>query len=115
MADSLWNVATSSPLRGAVVGLGMIGRHHARILQQHPELEFAGAVDPAGDRYGAVAGAEDILGSIAELVEREPDFAVVAVPTGEHLSTVSELVAGGVSVMVEKPIAADRAEAAELI
>ena len=33
----------------------MIGRHHARILQQHPQLVFAGAVDPGGDRYGAVA------------------------------------------------------------
>lgn len=93
----------------------MIGRHHARILQQHPELEFAGAVDPAGDRYDAVADGKDVLSSVAELVERRPDFAVVAVPTGEHLATVRELTAGGVNVMVEKPIAADRSEAGELI
>jgi predicted dehydrogenase len=93
----------------------MIGRHHARILQQHPELEFAGAVDPAGDRYTAIADAGDLLSSVAELVERKPDFAVVAVPTGEHLATVRELVAGGVNVMVEKPIAADHGEGQELI
>jgi len=108
-------VATSSPLRGAVVGLGMIGRHHARILQQHPDLGFAGAVDPAGDRYGAISDPSDILASVAELVDRKPDFAVVAVPTGEHLSTVRELAAGGIDVLVEKPIAADTQEANGLI
>jgi UDP-N-acetylglucosamine 3-dehydrogenase len=108
-------VATSSALRGAVVGLGMIGRHHARILQQHPDLDFAGAVDPAGDRYDAIADAADMLGSVAQLRERAPDFAVVAVPTGEHLSTVRELVALGIHVLIEKPIAADSGEAAELI
>ena len=35
------------PLRGAVLGLGMIGRHHARLLQASPRVDFAGAVDPA--------------------------------------------------------------------
>ncbi|HWI21553.1 MAG TPA: Gfo/Idh/MocA family oxidoreductase, partial [Baekduia sp.] len=71
-------MTTSSSLRGAVVGLGMIGRHHARILQEHPDLEFAGAVDPSGDRYGAV-DAQDMLTTVAELLERAPDFAIVAV------------------------------------
>ena len=41
-------------LRGAVLGLGMIGRHHARLLQASPDVDFAGAVDPGGDRFGAV-------------------------------------------------------------
>ena len=41
-------------MSGAVLGLGMIGRHHARILQSHPAMRLAGAVDPGGDRYGAV-------------------------------------------------------------
>ena len=108
-------MATSSALRGAVVGLGMIGHHHARILQEHPEFEFAGAVDPAGDRYDAVADEKAVLGSVSELVERKPDFAVVAVPTGEHLAAVRELVAAGVNVLVEKPIAGDTDEATEVI
>ena len=41
-------------LRGAVIGLGMIGRHHARLLQGSDRVEFAGAVDPGGDRYRSV-------------------------------------------------------------
>jgi UDP-N-acetylglucosamine 3-dehydrogenase len=108
-------VATSSTPRGAVVGLGMIGRHHARILQEHPEFEFTGAVDPAGDRYDAVPDKDCVMSSVGELVRREPDFAVVAVPTGEHLSAVRELVAAGIHVLVEKPIASDTEEAAEVI
>ncbi len=40
--------------RGAVLGLGMIGRHHARLLQSSDRVVFAGAVDPGGDRYAAV-------------------------------------------------------------
>jgi predicted dehydrogenase len=108
-------VQSDEPLRGAVLGLGMIGRHHARILQTHPEIEFAGAVDQVGDRFEAVKQPSEVLASIAELIEREPDFAVVAVPTGEHLGVVRELVAGGVSVLVEKPIAADSAQGAEII
>lgn len=93
----------------------MIGRHHARILQRHQDLGFAGAFDPAGDRYGAVDDQADVLGSISDLVARAPDFAIVAVPTGNHLAIVRELAAAGIHVLVEKPIAADSTEAAELI
>jgi predicted dehydrogenase len=93
----------------------MIGRHHARILQNHPEIQFAGAVDQAGDRFGAVKRPGDVLASTTELIERRPDFAVVAVPTGLHLDVVRELASAGINVLVEKPIAADSAQAAELI
>src|SRR5205085_6421072 len=41
-------------LRAATLGLGMMGRHHARILQSLPGVAFAGAVDPLGDRNDAV-------------------------------------------------------------
>lgn len=108
----------SSVLRGAVLGLGMIGRHHARILQTHPEMELAGAVDPAGDRYGAVRDPELVFPDIASLLAAPggpPDFAVVAVPTEEHLPAVRELAAAGVHVLVEKPLATDVVEARELI
>jgi predicted dehydrogenase len=102
--------------RGAVVGLGMIGRHHARILQAHPQITFAGAVDPGGDQHRAVHDAAHVHGSVAELLDAgRPDFAVVAVPTEEHLPAVRELAAAGVHVLVEKPLAATGAEARALI
>ncbi|MEA2391645.1 MAG: UDP-N-acetylglucosamine 3-dehydrogenase, partial [Solirubrobacteraceae bacterium] len=76
-------------LRAAVIGLGMIGRHHARILQSLPGIEFAGAVDPEGDRFGAVHDPEHVHAAIGELLASDPpDLAVVAVPTEEHLDAV---------------------------
>lgn len=104
------------PLRGAVLGLGMIGRHHARLLQASPRVDFAGAVDPGGDRFGMVADPASIFPTVKELLAAGPvDFAIVAVPTEEHLAAARELATGGVSVLVEKPLAATAEEARELI
>jgi predicted dehydrogenase len=100
-------------LRGAVLGLGMIGRHHARLLQASPEVEFVGAVDPGGDRFGAVHDAGKVVASIDDL--EDLDFAIVAVPTEGHLDAVRSLAARGTHMLVEKPLAATSDEARELI
>jgi len=103
-------------MRGAVLGLGMIGRHHARLLQSTPQVSFAGAVDPLGDVHGAVSDPALVFSSVADLLAAGPlDFAVVAVPTEEHLAAVREVTSAGASVLVEKPIAANAAEGRELI
>jgi UDP-N-acetylglucosamine 3-dehydrogenase len=100
-------------LRGAVLGLGMIGRHHARLLQASPDVDFAGAVDPDGDRYRAVHDRGKVFASIDELGEL--DFAIVAVPTELHVEAVRALAARGAHLLVEKPLAATTAEAREII
>jgi len=94
----------------------MIGRHHARVLQTSPRVDFAGAVDPGGDRYGAVADPVLLHRDVDALLrEGRPDFAIVAVPTDEHLGAVRVLVEAGVHVLVEKPLAATVAEGETLI
>src|SRR3954451_21064942 len=97
----------------------MMGRHHARILQSNPAMRFAGAVDPGGDRFGAVRDAELVFDDLDALLAGArggvPDFAVVAVPTEEHVGAVRALVAAGVHVLVEKPLAATADEAREII
>jgi predicted dehydrogenase len=94
----------------------MIGRHHARLLQTSARVTFAGAVDPGGDRYGAVADRSRIFASVDELLHRgRPDFAVVAVPTEDHLPIARALAQAGVHLLVEKPLAATSEEAAEII
>lgn len=105
------------PLRGAVIGLGMMGRHHARILQQHAALALAGAVDPGGDIHRAIGDQDLLHRSIAELLagRAKPDFAVIATPTDEHAGAAAELVAAGVPVLVEKPLAGSVVAAQELI
>jgi predicted dehydrogenase len=107
---------TQTTPRGAVLGLGMMGRHHARLLQATPRAVFAGAVDPTGDRFAAVPEPEFVFGSIDELLAAaRPDFAIVAVPTEEHVAAVEQLAAEGVHVLVEKPLAATAAEAQRII
>jgi UDP-N-acetylglucosamine 3-dehydrogenase len=118
MADTLIGVGSHEPARGAVIGLGMMGRHHARILQSNPAMRFAGAVDPGGDRFGAVGDPARVLDTIDALLAAPggpPDFAVVAVPTEEHLPTVRALAAAGVHVLIEKPLAATVEEARAII
>lgn len=106
----------SSPLRGAVLGLGMMGRHHARLLQTSARVAFAGAVDPRGDRHAAVLDPALRFATVDELLAAGPlDFAIVAVPTEEHLAAVRTLAAAGVHVQIEKPLAGTSAEAAAVI
>ena len=110
------NGSALKPLKGALLGLGMIGRHHARLMQTSDRVDFVGAIDPGGDRFGAVGDPSLIYPSLAKLLEAaKPDFAIVAVPTEFHFAAVRELAAAGVSVLVEKPLAATASEAAELV
>ena len=94
----------------------MIGRHHARLLQSSDRVEFAGAVDPVGDRYRAVGEQEVVFHSVDELLARGGlDFAIVAVPTDLHLVVVEKLAAAQVSMLIEKPLAASREEARQIV
>ncbi len=102
-------VLSGSPerLRGAVIGLGMIGRHHARLLQGSDRVAFAGAVDPGGDRYRAVHAPELVFDGVEQLLARGAlDFAIVAVPTEAHVAVAEQLAAAGAAMLIEKPLAA---------
>jgi UDP-N-acetylglucosamine 3-dehydrogenase len=115
-SDAVPSPDSTRPLRGAVLGLGMIGRHHARLLQASPRVAFAGAVDPGGDRFGAVHDHALLFGDLDALLRAgTPDFAIVAVPTEEHVAAVGRLASEGVHVLVEKPLAATAAEGRVLI
>lgn len=109
-------MTSPQPLRGAIVGLGMMGRHHARLLQASPRVDFAGAVDPLGDRHGAVRDPGDVHETVDELLERgRPDFAIIAVPTDEHLAVAGTLAAAGVHMLIEKPLAGSVREGEQII
>jgi UDP-N-acetylglucosamine 3-dehydrogenase len=98
--------------RGSVIGLGMMGRHHARLLQSTERVTFAGAVDPGGDRYRSVYDPALVFATLEELLAHgAPDFAIVSVPTELHPEVVRVLAGAGVALLVEKPLAASTAEA----
>jgi predicted dehydrogenase len=106
-----------------VVGVGVFGRNHARVykeleLQGEP-VRLLGVVDPDTVRADAVArefGCK-AFGSVHQLLttHSEVQAATVAAPTVHHLAVARELMADGVDVLIEKPLAATLAEADELV
>jgi len=108
--------AERSRLRVAVVGVGYLGRHHARILADLDGADLVGVVDRNAERAAHVAAAHGTvaLPDLAALLGAV-DAAVVAVPTEDHVAVASPLVEHGVSVLVEKPMARDLGEADALI
>jgi predicted dehydrogenase len=105
-----------SRLRLAVVGVGHLGRIHARLAAKLPEIELTAVVDPRPDACAAVA-AETGARPVAEYRDLlgEIDAAVVATPTFTHHRVAGDLIRGGVHVLVEKPIAPTLGEADELV
>ena len=104
-----------SSLKAAVIGAGMMGRHHVRILGAMSGVDLLYVVDRDTERATQLASpvGAAVIADIAELPE--VDLAVVAVPTQFHLSVATELMERGVSVMVEKPLALTVEQAESLI
>jgi predicted dehydrogenase len=103
-------------LRIAVIGVGYLGRHHARILASMPGVDLVAVVDTNRPRAEEIAAAHgvravtdcrDVLGGV--------DAVTVAVPTAAHVVIALPFLEAGVPVLVEKPMAASLAEADALI
>ena len=100
-------------LRAGLIGLGMMGRHHARNLKSLEGVDLVAVADAHGDPHGAAAGLE-ILPDVEALIAAGIDYAVVAVPTQFHRDVALRLAEAGVHTLVEKPLAFDIGEAEEI-
>lgn len=100
-------------LRAGLIGLGSMGRHHARVLRGLAGVELVGVADPGGDVHG-VAGDLEVLPDIESLIKVGVDYVTVAVPTMLHEDVALKLAAAGVHALVEKPLGPD-VESAERI
>jgi predicted dehydrogenase len=101
-----------------VVGTGVMGRNHARVLHELANVDLVGVADSDLDAACQVAAVRATrgYGSLEELLEKErPEALTVAVPTEAHHEAVMEALAAGCHVLVEKPIAATLAQADELV
>ena len=104
------------PTRVAVVGVGHMGRHHARLYSQLPQADLVAVIDADprkakqyADEYGARAGA-----SIDDLPDGI-EAATIAVPTIHHRALTERLLRRGIAVLVEKPLAPTIEEAERLL
>jgi predicted dehydrogenase len=105
-----------TPLRVGVVGVGYLGRHHARIYASLSEARLAGVADRNLERsreiaalYGVPAFEDHraLLGKV--------DAVSVATPTISHRSIAADFLQEGIPVLVEKPIASSLPEADDLV
>jgi len=94
----------AAPLRAGLIGIGMMGRHHARVLREVEGVELVAIADPGGDPHN-VAGDLELLPDVESLIAAGIDTAVVAIPTRFHFDAVMKLAEAGVHTLVEKPIA----------
>jgi len=106
----------SRKIRVAVVGAGEFGRNHARVYREMDSVELTGVLDQNPERAAKIAQefAVRAFESLAEL-QGQVDAATVAVPTVVHAEMGCRLMALGVDVLVEKPMAATLAEADALL
>lgn len=93
-------------LRVGLLGIGSMGRHHARVIRETEGMDLVAVADPAGDKFGVAKGLE-VLPDVQALIDQGLDAAMVAVPTVYHEEAALALAEAGVHTMVEKPIAAD--------
>jgi predicted dehydrogenase len=103
-------------LRIAVIGVGHLGRHHARILSSLPGAELVAVVDtnrPRAEEIAAVNHTQAVF-DYRDVIGRV-DAVTLAVPTELHGSLSLPLLAAGVHVLVEKPMARTLREADEMI
>ncbi len=100
----------------AVIGVGHLGRHHARILSTLEGVTLTAVVDKLADRAAEIAastGSKALTDSSA--LVGEVDAVTVAVPTELHRDIAMPFLERGISVLVEKPMARSLAEADEMI
>lgn len=103
-------------LRVAVIGVGHLGKEHARIYSQLPRVELVGVVDINQTQGKAVARRfntnfyphhEEIAGKVSAVS--------IAVPTSAHYSLAAYFLKRGIPVMLEKPMATSLEEAQSLV
>jgi predicted dehydrogenase len=106
----------SSRLRVAVVGVGHLGQHHARVLAAHPHVELVAVADTRLDQARAVAERHgtEALADYRALIGRV-DAVSVAVPTVHHHTVAGAFLERGIATMIEKPMASTLAEAEALV
>lgn len=105
-------------MRVAVIGVGSMGVHHARIYSELPDVKLVAVADTDPQRARAVAaryGARPYIDYRRMLEKERPDAVSVAVPTALHESVGLDALEAGAHVLIEKPIAATLEGARRLI
>ena len=106
MAEAV-RVGADGPLKIGVVGVGVMGSNHARVLSGIPGVHLVGIADPDRKQRDFVARTLgcDAFADIDGLLRRRPDAITIAAPTHLHHDLALQCISRGIHLLVEKPIA----------
>ena len=93
-----------SNLRVAIIGLGMMGTNHARVLSNLEGVELVAVADPQGDTQRVLPNFK-VLKSVDEVIKLGVDYCVISSPTAFHEEIALQLISNKIHFLVEKPIA----------
>ena len=102
-----------SNLRVAIIGLGMMGANHARVLSNLEGVELVAVADPQGDTQKVLPQIK-VLNSVDEVIKLGVDYCVISAPTAFHEEIALQLIANKIHFLVEKPIADSYASAVKI-
>jgi UDP-N-acetyl-2-amino-2-deoxyglucuronate dehydrogenase len=119
VADGAPAAAVHEPIRVAIVGCGVIGTHHARVLAEHPEFRVAALVDVSdatADELADVvvdelrADRPRVFAHLGDMIRADAaELVVICTPSGLHIDLAEEALAAGLHVVIEKPLDVDLA------
>ena len=104
-------------LRVGVIGVGVMGSNHARVLAELPGVDFVGIADPDRAQARSVAQALGCaeVADFSSLLDAGLDAVTIAAPTHVHHEIALACIARGVHVLVEKPIASSTQEGRAIV
>ncbi|QIS45588.1 Gfo/Idh/MocA family oxidoreductase [Clavibacter capsici] len=111
--------AVHEPIRVAIVGCGIIGTHHARVLAEHPEFRVAALVDVSSATAEELADVvvdelradrPRVFAHLGDMIRADAaELVVICTPSGLHIGLAEEALAAGLHVVIEKPLDVDLA------
>jgi UDP-N-acetylglucosamine 3-dehydrogenase len=105
-------------LKAAVIGVGSMGRNHARVYRELDNVELVAVSDKnpqTASRAGSNFGVAHFTDYEALIDECKPDLVSLAVPTSLHLEVGEKLIERGIHMLIEKPIASTVEQGEKLI
>ena len=96
-----------SDIRAGVIGVGSMGRHHARVYRELPNVELFAVADADTERAEGVADDYGARALSTEGVLTGADAVSVTVPTEYHYAVAKDAMDRGTHVLVEKPFVED--------
>ena len=109
----------SGTIKVAVLGVGALGQHHARIyseLHKSGKIEFIGLYDANPERAREIANKHDTqaLSSLDSVLRAVQALSIVT-PTTTHFELATQALEAGIHVLVEKPITEESFQASKLV